>query len=104
MLSICHPEVTKFKNEAANWGCQHENNALAEYASGSVHKHYNFKVCMYMYLYPFSLSNYQVEHCGFFIDTENPFIGASPDSLVTCSCYGDGICEIKVCLDLFACF
>jgi len=37
-----------------------------------------------------------VEECGFFINTECPFMGASPDGIVTCECCDEGICEIKV--------
>ena len=39
----------------------------------------------------------QVEECGLFINLNHPFIGASPDGLVTCACCGEGVCEIKVC-------
>ena len=38
----------------------------------------------------------QVEDCGLFIDRDHPFIAASPDGLVTCSCCGEGLCEVKV--------
>ena len=36
-----------------------------------------------------------VQECGFYVCTDYPFIGASPDGIVSCLCYGDGICEIK---------
>ena len=41
--------------------------------------------------------NFKVEESGLFISTEYPFVGASPDGLVTCACCSDGVCEIKVC-------
>ena len=41
---------------------------------------------------------FEVEESGLFINTQHPFIGASPDGLLTCDCCGDGICEIKVCM------
>ena len=41
--------------------------------------------------------NFEVEESGLFISTDYPFIGASPDGLVTCDCCSDGVCEIKVC-------
>jgi hypothetical protein len=46
VMSICHPEVKKFKR-----GCQHEKTALADYSSASVHKHHNFKVYIHAYVY-----------------------------------------------------
>ena len=39
--------------------------------------------------------NFSVKQCGFFIDNENPFIGASPDGLLRCDCHGEGVLEIK---------
>ena len=39
--------------------------------------------------------SFKVEKTGFFIDTEHPFIGASPDGLVDCKCHGAGLLEIK---------
>jgi hypothetical protein len=42
-----------------------------------------------------------VDDCGLFIDGEHPFIAASPDGLVNCECYGEGVCEIKVCFVVF---
>ena len=48
--------------------------------------------------------NFKVEESGLFISTEYPFVGASPDGLVTCACCSDGVCEIKVCsLTLILC-
>jgi len=36
-----------------------------------------------------------MEECGLFLDTDNPFIGASPDRIVSCSCHGKMCVEIK---------
>lgn len=33
MMSICHPELTKFKTAATQWGCQHEKIALSRYSN-----------------------------------------------------------------------
>ena len=33
---------------------------------------------------------------GLSLRTENPFLGAYPDGLVTCECCGGGGCETKV--------
>ena len=81
IMSICHPEVRRFQTTAMCWGCEHEEVARDKYASVSSVNHENFRV----------------DECGLFISTEYPFIGATPDGLVTCACCSDGICEIKVC-------
>lgn len=39
--------------------------------------------------------NLQVCENGLFIDVVRPYLGASPDSLISCSCCGNGILEIK---------
>ena len=88
IMSICHPEISRFKTAATRWGCEHEQVARDKYAGLSSVSHHNFKV----------------EESGLFINTEYPFVGASPDGLVTCACCSDGICEIKVCsLTLILC-
>ena len=80
ITAICHPETCRFSTSATKWGCQHEKTALDEYELSNSNQHENLKV----------------SDCGLFISIEYPFIGASPDSLVECSCCGQGICEIKV--------
>ena len=81
IMRICHPELSKFRGSATCWGCEHESTVRGKYESMNLEKHCNFSV----------------SDCGFFINFDYPFIGASPDGLVTCYCCGDGICEIKVC-------
>ena len=39
--------------------------------------------------------NFKIGDAGFFIGCENPYIGASPDGIVKCSCCGDGVIEVK---------
>ena len=80
IMNICHPELSKFKNLAACWGCEHELTARKKYTTTYAISHHKF----------------EVKASGFFINTDYPFIGATPDGLVTCTCCGDGICEIKV--------
>lgn len=80
IMSICYPELSKFKSTTTQWGCEHEPVARDKYKA---------KNCLYH-------TDLRVEDCGFFISTEFPFIGASPDGLVSCKCCGNGICEIKV--------
>ncbi len=80
IMAICHPELSKFKSAATHWGCEHELVARTKYESvtSSVHK------------------DFEVSDCGLFISSDHPFLGASPDGLVNCSCCGAGVCEIKV--------
>jgi len=37
----------------------------------------------------------KVDRCGLFVCSDVPYIGASPDRLVSCSCCGDGLLEVK---------
>lgn len=37
----------------------------------------------------------EIKLCGLFIDPSNPYLGASPDGLVSCKCCGEGLLEIK---------
>ena len=39
--------------------------------------------------------HFHMVDCGFFISTDYPFIGASPDSLISCDCCGEGCVEVK---------
>ena len=80
ITSICHPELFKFRTAATTWGCDHESMARAKYKA----------------LYSLLHQNFAVSECGFFINCDHPFMGASPDALVSCLCCGEGICEIKV--------
>ena len=80
IMGICHPEMAKFRSLATSWGCEHEKIAMSKYSSLNLRCHHNFSV----------------NECGFFINTEFPFMGASPDGIVNCTCCDEGICEIKV--------
>ena len=79
IMSVCYPELFRFKTEATKWGCRHEQLALEIYSNKTQHE------------------NMKLSKCGFFISTEYPFLGASPDGVVECSCCGSGVCEVKVC-------
>ena len=80
IISICHPELSKFRTAATKWGCDHERAAKEKYAQMSKLSHKEF----------------ELQESGLFLSTEFPFVGASPDGLVTCLCCSDGICEVKV--------
>ena len=80
IMSICHPEIARFNTEATKWGCHHEKTARDANCRYQKEKHVNFTV----------------SDSGLFLSTEHPFLGASPDGLVTCECCGAGGCETKV--------
>ena len=61
------------------WGCCHEKQARQVYEAQMQAKHENFLA----------------SDSGFHVNPKWPFLGASPDGLVTCDCCEGGICEIK---------
>ena len=77
--SICYPESYRFSVEATKWGCQHEKLALDAYRVMKEKQHLNLRMVNY----------------GLFISTDDPFIGAAPDSLISCDCCGEGCVEVK---------
>lgn len=42
-----------------------------------------------------SHQQFLINECGLFLHLDYPFIGATPEGLVSCDCCGEGICEIK---------
>ena len=61
-------------------GCKHESKAREEYTKIMEKHHHNFSVI----------------ECGLCLNAKWPFMGASPDGIVMCSCHRTGVCEIKV--------
>ena len=61
------------------WGCKHEETARRQYEEVNKQLH----------------SDLRVEDAGFRVSKEHPYIGASPDAYVRCSCCQSGILEIK---------
>ena len=80
IFAICYLEMAKFRSKQTTWGCNHEKIAREKYNMLQQTKHQNFDVA----------------NCGLFISTDHGFMGASPDGVVSCTCCGDGMCEIKV--------
>lgn len=72
-------QLQKCLNWMSEWGCSHEKEALETYKSTMQRDHANFKI----------------SRCGFFISVDEPHLGASPDSLVSCTCHGSGVVEVK---------
>jgi hypothetical protein len=77
--SICYPQANKFSSKATSWGCSHEQQALDLYRNHMSTLHTNFRI----------VPN------GLFLSTEFPFIGATPDSMISCDCCGNGCVEVK---------
>lgn len=78
MKSICYPQACKFKNVATDWGLSNESIALSMYKN-HVAGH----------------DEVSVVSCGLIIHQDYSYIGASPDSLVSCKCCGKGVVEVK---------
>ncbi|KAH9380660.1 hypothetical protein HPB48_015870 [Haemaphysalis longicornis] len=76
---ICSPEHTQFWAPQTAWGKEHEETARQAYATASASIHLNF----------------QCATAGLHISVEKPFLAATPDGLVTCSCCGEGVLEVK---------
>ena len=77
--SICYPELHKFSNDATKWGMKYEDVARKAYVGEMEANHEDF-----------TLSD-----SGFHVNLQWPFMGASPDGMVSCKCCGSGICEVK---------
>ena len=77
--TICYPQSFRFTSKQTAWGCKHEKAAYHQYAMATREKHVDF----------------DVKDCGLVINPKWPFIGASPDGVVSCQCCGKGSLEIK---------
>ena len=77
--SICYPDQQRFTSAACPYGCKHEDAARNEYIYKMKKNHLDFKI----------------SEVGLVLHPHYPFLGATPDGLVSCSCHGGGILEIK---------
>jgi len=68
-----------FSSKATQWGRKHEPAARRKYTLSLGKTHDNFKV----------------SECGLLVCENMPYLGASPDGLVECSCCGMGVLEVK---------
>ena len=67
------------KSSATTWGCMHEGEALREFIKKQQLNHVNFSV----------------KSAGFYISSDFPYIGASPDGIASCDCCCLRVVEIK---------
>nr|XP_050033073.1 uncharacterized protein LOC126529597 isoform X1 [Dermacentor andersoni]XP_054925238.1 uncharacterized protein LOC126529597 isoform X1 [Dermacentor andersoni] len=79
LRKICYPESTQFWSPQTAWGKEHEGKARDAYKAMSQDIHMNF-VC---------------KDSGLQISTELPFLAASPDGIISCTCCKKGVLEIK---------
>ena len=77
--SIYYTELHKFSNDATKWGMKYEDVARKASVGEMEANHEDF-----------TLSD-----SGFHVNLQWPFMGASPDGMVSCKCCGSGICEVK---------
>jgi len=77
--TICYPEAFSFNSKATSWGCQHEKQARDIYFNALKGHHDEFSVT----------------DSGLVINSQWPYVGASPDGIVECKCHGKGVLEIK---------
>ncbi|KAJ4929263.1 hypothetical protein JOQ06_004874, partial [Pogonophryne albipinna] len=77
--SICYPEAHKFSTDATRYGCKYEATARKQYEGVQSLHHQGFSC----------------KDSGLWLNPQWPYMGASPDGCVTCTCHGTGICEIK---------
>ena len=76
---ICYPELFQFTTVATEWGIRHEKEARNMYKETMVREHDGFSVA----------------ESGLILNSDWPFLGATPDGTVNCSCCGKGVIEIK---------
>ena len=76
--SVCHLELKCFQTSATAWGCKHEEEGRQAY----IHQ------------YSLAHENHNVKDCGLFIHLELPFLAATPDGVVSCTCCDEGVLEV----------
>ncbi|CAC5403623.1 unnamed protein product [Mytilus coruscus] len=67
------------RKDAVRWGIEHEDEARVAYISHQKTTHINFECKL----------------AGYFVNSKHPFVGASPDGIITCDCCGKGTLEVK---------
>lgn len=77
--NICYPEAFVFSSAATSWGCRQEKAAKTLYMKFMQCKH----------------TNLVFKDSGLVINPLWPFIAASPDGVISCTCCGKGVFEIK---------
>ena len=76
---ICRYEKKSRNSKSFKWGTSKENNARKRYVGKNKLSHINF----------------QCQDSGLFLPQAFQYLGASPDSVISCNCCGEGNLEIK---------
>lgn len=76
---ICYPKDSNFFSDYTEHGKKYEKTARNHYIKKVTNEHDQFFF----------------QEAGFLIDHVHPFIGASPDGMISCKCHGMGLLEIK---------
>ena len=79
LKKICYPTKCIFQNDATKWGIEKEHQAK----------------CDFLVLFKQTHENGNLVDCGLNISLDYPFIGASPDGMLTCDCCGTCCVEVK---------
>ena len=92
--AVCHTSITQPSHSLVEkitqkcsvpkvhplvWGLENESKARKEYALLAKQHHRDF----------------ELKNTGLHINTKFPHLGATPDGLISCSCCGQGVLEIK---------
>ena len=77
--TIVYPESYRFTSKATSWGCKMKKTARNFYSKKMMQNHPMFNV----------------RDSGLTLNTKWPYLGASPDGIVTCECCSKGVVEIK---------
>ncbi|KAI4802438.1 hypothetical protein KUCAC02_020274, partial [Chaenocephalus aceratus] len=70
---------SKLERGSERYGCKYEATARKQYEGVQSLHHQGFSC----------------KDSGLWLNPQWPYMGASPDGCVTCTCHGTGICEIK---------
>ena len=77
--SICYPDAYSFSSKQTDWGHKQEKHARELYCKEVGPNHEMF----------------QIMDSGLVINPQYPYLGVLPDGIVSCSCCGKGIVELK---------
>ena len=77
--SVCYPHLFKVNTTAVLHGSKHEADEIKAYEDEMKNSHVDFKL----------------SQCGSVINQEYPWINATPEFLVSCTCRGLGCGEVK---------
>ena len=77
--NICMPGANLTKIPAIKWGIDNEEKALEAFGDALKQGHENFTI----------------SKSGLRIRKDLPYLGASPDAIISCSCCGDSVVEVK---------